>query len=123
MLSNKENSVQPTLFAAGLLLKEARIRIPLPPPGDTGLIIGRNHDSTVVDINLNLYNGFEAGVSRHHARLFNNGGQWYIEDLGSRNGTYINAVKIVPNNSLPIQHGDKIRCGLLVFTFLIYPQG
>jgi len=121
LLSNKENFVQSTIDAAGLLLKEARVRIPLPPPREVGLIIGRNHGSTIVDIDLKPYNGVEAGISRRHARLFKQDGQWFIEDLGSRNGTYINAVKIVPNNSLPIHHGDKIRCGLLVFIFLIYP--
>jgi K+-sensing histidine kinase KdpD len=54
-------------------------------------------------------------VSRQHARLSTRGGNWYIEDIGSVNGTFVNGVKV--NRSTRLHLGDQVRCGgsLLVF--------
>ena len=39
----------------------------------------------------------DAAVSRRHARLFNEGESWFIEDLGSRHGTEIGGARIAAN--------------------------
>ena len=41
----------------------------------------------------------DATVSRFHAVLEHFGSAWWIRDLGSRNGTYLNGEKILPNGS------------------------
>ena len=53
-------------------------------------------------------------VSRHHARVAPAAGGAMIEDLGSRNGTYVNGqvVGTAPRELVP---GDSIRMGLTVF--------
>jgi pSer/pThr/pTyr-binding forkhead associated (FHA) protein len=48
-------------------------------------------------------------ASQQHARLFGRAGGWYVEDLGSTNGTYVNDQRL----GLPVQvrPGDRIRVG------------
>ena len=49
------------------------------------------------------------GVSRHHARLRLETDKQWVEDLGSRNGTYVNGTKIEERTAL--RDGDKIQVG------------
>jgi hypothetical protein len=48
-------------------------------------------------------------VSTLHARMFSKDGTWFVEDLGSTNGTYLNRVKVTSPS--PIAVGDEIRIG------------
>jgi hypothetical protein len=48
-------------------------------------------------------------VSTLHARLFSKDGTWFVEDLGSTNGTYLNRVKVTSPS--PIAVGDEVRVG------------
>ena len=48
-------------------------------------------------------------VSSLHARLFAKDGQWFVEDMGSTNGTYLNRVKVT--NPSPLSVGDQVRVG------------
>jgi hypothetical protein len=48
-------------------------------------------------------------ASQQHARLFPKGGGWYVEDLGSTNGTFVNEQKLVAPALL--QPGDRVRIG------------
>jgi pSer/pThr/pTyr-binding forkhead associated (FHA) protein len=57
----------------------------------------------------------DATVSRHHARLFFHEGQWYVEDLQSANGTFVNGTRV--HRPMPLQHGDELRMGDDVMTF------
>jgi hypothetical protein len=51
-------------------------------------------------------------VSQQHARLFGKGEAWYVEDLGSTNGTFVNEQRLVA--PAMIQPGDKVRIGTTV---------
>ena len=51
-------------------------------------------------------------VSQQHARIFDRGGNWYVEDLGSTNGTFVNEQKLVAPAMLT--PGDKIRIGTTI---------
>jgi hypothetical protein len=51
-------------------------------------------------------------VSQLHARLFQAGGTWQIEDLGSTNGTFLNRRKVSGPQSL--HPGDRIQVGRTV---------
>ena len=51
-------------------------------------------------------------VSQQHARIFDRGGNWYVEDLGSTNGTFVNDQKLAA--PAMVQPGDKIRVGTTV---------
>ena len=59
-------------------------------------------------------------ISRRHARVFIKGGEYFLEDLGSTNGTYVNkAPRLLPRSPLRLQNGDEIMMGRTFFTFLL----
>ncbi len=69
--------------------------------GDQPILIGRADDSTLV-----LTDDF---ASSRHARLTNRGGSWYVEDLGSTNGTYLDQQR--EQGPLLVNPGQPIRIG------------
>src|SRR5262245_21883546 len=62
----------------------------------------------------------DAMVSRRNCKISHQAGRWYVEDLGSANGTYITtgsaAERRVQREGLA--HGDIIRCGSLQVRFV-----
>ena len=54
-------------------------------------------------------------VSREHARVYNRNGSVTIEDLGSRNGIFVNSVRV---ESQLLQHGDWVTVGETQFRYL-----
>jgi hypothetical protein len=62
----------------------------------------------------------EAKVSRRHARIINQSGQYLIEDLGSTNGTFINrGRRLLPGNRHPLNNGDEIIVGKTFLKFVM----
>ncbi len=53
-------------------------------------------------------------VSRRHARIFYKSGKWYIEDLGSRNGTLLNDEQIQGKGPVEVPREAEIVVGLTV---------
>ncbi|MEK7728135.1 MAG: FHA domain-containing protein, partial [candidate division KSB1 bacterium] len=54
-------------------------------------------------------------VSKFHARVYAQDGKFYIDDLNSGNGTYVNGKKIRERH--PLREGDEIRVGDYVMEF------
>jgi pSer/pThr/pTyr-binding forkhead associated (FHA) protein len=48
-------------------------------------------------------------VSQLHARIFQQDGQPFVEDLGSRNGTYLNGQQLM--RPTPMKQGDQLQVG------------
>jgi pSer/pThr/pTyr-binding forkhead associated (FHA) protein len=62
----------------------------------------------------------EAKVSRRHARIMRRNGQYFIEDLGSTNGTFINrGRRLLPGDRQPLRDGDEIIVGKTFLRFHI----
>jgi pSer/pThr/pTyr-binding forkhead associated (FHA) protein len=78
-------------------------------------IIGRSDAQTgyTPDIDLMRYNARKHGVSREHACIYLRGQNFYVMDLGSNNGSFMNGKALMPHHAQLIQHGDFIRFGLL----------
>ncbi len=53
-------------------------------------------------------------VSRDHAVLIRRGDQWYLDDCGSLNGTYVNRSRI---DSHRLEEGDEVQIGKYKLTF------
>jgi DNA-binding winged helix-turn-helix (wHTH) protein len=73
------------------------------------LVIGRAEDAAIqID---------SSGVSRRHARVVVNGQQVHVEDLGSKNGTFVGGEPV--DGACPLKDGDEIRVGPVTLTFRV----
>ncbi len=115
--------------------REAPVRLNLKHSGDAlqapaRLVIHQSHlpdqdfplGERTVTIGRREYNEIAIRdhlISREHARISRRDGRYYIEDLLSTNGTYINGTKI--NGHYKLQAGDIIRLGEAEVAF--YDQG
>jgi hypothetical protein len=62
----------------------------------------------------------EAKVSRRHARITRRGAQYFIEDLGSTNGTFINrGRRLLPGDRQPLNDGDELIIGKTFLRFQV----
>ena len=48
-------------------------------------------------------------VSRRHAQLWREGERWFLRDLGSRNGTRVNGMRVI--ESVEVRPGDRLSLG------------
>jgi signal transduction histidine kinase len=72
----------------------------------SGCIIGRGADT------IQLH---DTTVSRSHARILLQNDHYYIQDIESANGTYVNGARI--GKYLQLKHGDRICVGKTVLVF------
>ena len=68
------------------------------------MVVGR-----AIECDLRLEDTY---VSQQHARIFGKNGSWYVEDLGSTNGTFVNEQRLAAPAMLA--PGDRIRVGTTV---------
>jgi len=99
-------------------------------PGDSTLIEGKGAPSIVVQVNREtnvFHKDFTAGrqgslvISDDHASsqhcLFQFAhGYWYVEDLGSTNGTWLNGRRMF--NAQRLKKGDKVKIGRTVIVIV-----
>lgn len=84
-------------------------------PNDKPYLIGRsNTTNSFLNVDLTPHKGEELGVSRRHATLYRVREGWFIEDLGSTNGTWINEHRLGTNERYIVQSGDILQFGLLI---------
>lgn len=84
-------------------------------------IIGRwDADNGIFpDVDLDAYDA-DAKVSRRHAKIVRNNGTYFIEDLGSTNGTYVNrGRRLLPGNAQMLNDGDEVIVGKTFLRFQI----
>nr|MBN1228615.1 FHA domain-containing protein [Anaerolineae bacterium] len=85
--------------------------------GDT--IIGRRSGGAIVDLDLDQYDGAKQGVSRRHAMLRPTERCLFLIDLGSTNGTMLNATVLGPGMARALAHNDSISFGSITCTVKI----
>jgi len=86
-------------------------------PEKEEILLGREDPVSAVfpDVDTTPYNGEEEGVSRKHARIFQQGNDYFVEDLESVNSTFLNKTKLEPKIPSPIADGDELMLGRLKF--------
>jgi len=75
------------------------------PLKETGVLLGRNPECTLV-----LDDDFASG---RHARIFRRDGAWFVEDLGSTNGTFLGSKLLT--QPMPVEVGSTMRIGKTIF--------
>ncbi len=69
-------------------------------------------DEFIIGKKPGLANGvisFNKMISRSHCKVTRKGNQYLLTDLQSANGTFVNRVRLQPNQPFPIKNGDVIR--------------
>ncbi len=84
-----------------LVVTEGPLRGTTLPLGSSAVLVGRAPSCTLV-----LDDDYS---SSRHARIFPQGDQWFVEDLGSTNGTFIGEQRV--EQPTPVATGTPIRVG------------
>jgi FHA domain/Domain of unknown function (DUF1707) len=71
------------------------------PEGEQEVVLGRSRDCDCVLA--------EPSVSRRHAGLRRDGRRWILRDLGSRNGTRVNGLRLL--DEAEVAPGDRVSFG------------
>jgi FHA domain len=112
-------SVEVALGRLILMDMDANAQFPL--PADNEITIGRvdPHRGIRPDIDLSKFDP-ASRISRRHARVTSRGGQFYIEDLGSANGTIVNGrTRLNPQEPYPLVNGDVVKFGETTLKFAV----
>ena len=92
-------------------LRHVQTDTPLEIPRQLSVIrIGKPNDQTPPDIDVSGFPDSEI-VSRTHANLRVEGDVYYVEDVGSSNGTYVNGLPLPAGNRHRLRPGDRIALG------------
>jgi pSer/pThr/pTyr-binding forkhead associated (FHA) protein len=100
--------------------RRPRDNAPTLPPGPSTLLVQGHSDAKprTVKLSASMTVGRapecelrldDTYTSQQHARLFAKNNSWFVEDLGSTNGTFVNEQKLAAPAML--QPGDKVRVG------------
>jgi pSer/pThr/pTyr-binding forkhead associated (FHA) protein len=87
--------------AAHLAIVSGSLKGSTLPLGETSILIGRASTCTIV-----IEDDF---LSARHCRIFPENGQWFVEDLGSTNGTFLGNQRI--DDPVPFGIGERVRIG------------
>lgn len=75
----------------------------------SSVVVGRNPDCGIwIE---------EHAVSRQHAEIIRSNGSYYIKDMQSRNGTFVNDRQLSPDEKQPLRPADRIRVCDVEFSF------
>lgn len=72
--------------------------------GGEAVSVGRHPES-----DLQFHPERDLAVSTHHALLVRRGGGWFLRDLASRNGTFVNGVRVA--GEVPLSASDRVLFG------------
>ncbi len=88
---------------------------PIPVVVPKRITIGRRSGSGTPrpHVDLDRYGAFDAGVSRLHAAIHREADGFFVEDLGSSNGTWVNETKLTAHERHALANASELRLGSL----------
>jgi pSer/pThr/pTyr-binding forkhead associated (FHA) protein len=109
--SGKEQADEATPVVLTLVVVASGRQVPL--TGGNEFVLGRLDATRGVfpDVDLTPDGGLDGGVSRRHARIHKQRMQFFIEDLGSANGTFLNGQRLTPYLPHPLRDKDEMQLG------------
>lgn len=81
---------------------------PLNDPTKKNYLVANNTNITIGSTNDNTIAYRNKLTSKHHINLEYKNNTWFIEDMNSQNGTFVNNKAIKPSQKRPLNHGDII---------------
>jgi len=88
-------------------------------------LVGRRDPQSNIfpEVDLSKYDP-QTKISRRHARIWREGSEFMVEDLGSSNGTFIlpvvsDSVRLLPHQPQLLTNGDKLRLGDTTLHFVL----
>jgi len=89
--------------------------------GKDNITIGREDvvSNIYPDVDLTPHGGEEGGVSRLHARIFLENGQYLLEDENSTNFTFLNRQRLAAKTPTPLHDNDEVRLGRVVMRWKV----
>lgn len=87
--------------------------------GKDNITIGREDAVSNIfpDVDLTPHSGEEGGVSRFHAHIFVENGQYMLEDENSTNFTFLNRQRLAAKTPTPLHDNDEIKLGRVLLRF------
>jgi pSer/pThr/pTyr-binding forkhead associated (FHA) protein len=107
----------PTALSARLIVEADNQEFDL--SGKDNVVIGREDAVSNIfpDVDLTPHGGEEGGVSRLHARIFVENGQYMLEDENSTNFTFLNRQRLVGKTPTPLHDNDEVKLGRVLLRF------
>ena len=102
------NTATITLYVAGR-------QGPITFHNENKILLGRTDPSTDIypALDFTTDRGAQLGVSRRHAEIVLVDKQYYIKDLQSTNGTWVNSKQLDSGQFFPLKSGDQVHLGKL----------
>ncbi len=79
------------------------------------IVLGRTDvkTRTMPNVDLTPYGALDRGVSREHCSLHVEGDKIFVTDLGSTNGTWLAAERLIPHQPRQLRKGEELLLGRL----------
>jgi pSer/pThr/pTyr-binding forkhead associated (FHA) protein len=117
-----ERRKEPEADLFSLVLESSKRRIALPTDGK--VVFGRPDLKVEFfpDIDLTYEDQGRLAISRRHAMIYGDNNVHYIEDMGSTNGTRVNARLLQLDQKHRLCQGDRIAMGHCLFVYGLTPK-
>lgn len=117
-----ERRKEPEADLFSLVLEPTKRRIVLPTDGE--IVFGRPDPNVnfFPDIDLTHEDGGRLAISRRHAKIYADDNVHYIEDMGSTNGTRVNAQFLKLDQRYRLRPGDRVVMGHCLFVYGPLPK-
>jgi pSer/pThr/pTyr-binding forkhead associated (FHA) protein len=88
------------------------------------VLLGRAHPTNAVDpqVDLTAYDAPSKGVSRLHAAIRRDQAGWWITDLDSSNGTWVNGQRLAPHQRYKLKGVNDVQFARLTFRIALIQE-
>ena len=108
---------------AVMLLFKSGLRCVLVDEG-AEIMLGRPHPTNTVDpqVDLTAYGAAASGVSRLHVTIRRERACWWITDLDSSNGTWVNGQRLAPQQRYQLRSANEIQLARLALKVMLIQE-